>query len=506
MIGGGVVARVIGALSPRAATARAADAVRVEALSVRREALQGVRRVMMNYDAATGPRSTRWRAPSGSADEISRDHRGRLAMIGRDMIRNSPLAAAAVRVISGEVVGSGIPMTLGGLSPALEDVGRKLIARHMESAAIDADGRLALYGIQRLVVRSVVGDGEVFVRRIRRRVAAGRDLPLPFQVQVIEGDHLDTMKSGRADGGAVIRDGIEYGPDADVIAYHLFAEAPSSGWLRLSRAKSERVPARDICHIFRSDRPGQGRGVSWFAPVMLSLQNLDDAVGAQVTRQKIAACFAAFVLSPEEGDARPMRSDADDLGGEVTIEPGTVQDLRPGEKIEFATPPGVDGFDGFARLVHRLVAAGLGITYEALTGDLGEVNFSSGKMGRMAMWRNVDDWRADMLVPSLGDTLARWFLEAWAVTDAANRAAIMAATVSHTAPARLPIEPLKEANAAVVEVQAGFRSRSDVIRSQGRDPKRVAEEIDADNAADKLAGRTLKTTTTTTPERVAAAA
>jgi capsid protein len=103
-----------------------------------------------------------------------------------------------------------------------------------------------------------------------------------------------------------------------------------------------------------------------------------------------------------------------------------------------------------------------------------------------------------MMVPTLCGGVARWFLEAWALITPRDRAEILAALVSHTPPARIPIEPLKEAKAAEAEVRAGFRSRSDVVRSLGRDPAAVRREIEADNAADKAAGA-LFTTTTAAP-------
>jgi lambda family phage portal protein len=503
MIGAGIFARLGRARTPRV---EPIEGRRAAVAALKGGAIASARGALMSYDAATQPRAGRFRTRHGSADEISRDYRQRLAFISRDIIRNSPLGAAAVRVISGEIVGSGIALSLSGLSDDLQARARLLIGSHLQTRAIDADGRLDLYGIQRLAARAMVSDGECFVRRIRRGSAGGRALLLPFQVQVIEADHLDLAKTGRTAAGGEISEGIERDASGQVIAYHFFRHHPHGGWLRRVMDRSDRVEAVDVIHVFRVERPGQGRGVSWFAPVALRMQDLSDAIGANVMRQKIAACFVAFVMSPDDGDERPLSgmAEGEDGGGgsgasdAVTIEPGTVQDLRPGETVTFSSPPSVEGFDGFVKLVQHEIASGLGITFEALTGELSQVNFSSAKIGRLAMHRNVDDWRSDALVPTLCDGLARWLLEGWAVTDPRNAAQILAAVASHTPPARAAIEPLKDAKAAEVEVRAGFRSRRDVVLSQGRDPDRVARERGEDNAAD-LAARELLTTTTLAP-------
>ncbi len=58
-----------------------------------------------------------------------------------------------------------------------------------------------------------------------------------------------------------------------------------------------RVSAEDVIHLFRLETPGQVRGISWFAPVLLRLADLDSWRDAQLVRQKIAAMLTAFVTT-----------------------------------------------------------------------------------------------------------------------------------------------------------------------------------------------------------------
>jgi hypothetical protein len=57
----------------------------------------------------------------------------------------------------------------------------------------------------------------------------------------------------------------------------------------------------------------------------------------------------------------------------------------PGEDVKFAQPPPQNN-GALPDRVLRRIAAGLGITFEDLTGDYSKVNFSSARMARIAHW------------------------------------------------------------------------------------------------------------------------
>jgi len=73
---------------------------------------------------------------------------------------------------------------------------------------------------------------------------------------------------------------------------------------------SQRVPARDVLHIYRKRRPGQLRDVSWLAPMLARLRDLGDYEAALLMKAKIEACLAAVVsedargLAPGHGQSR----------------------------------------------------------------------------------------------------------------------------------------------------------------------------------------------------------
>lgn len=455
------------------------------AWAFRRAQARAALNVMANYDAATtGNRAASWKRSSSDADGAA-GNRARIAFTGRDMIRNTPLALRGQQVIANNVVGDGIIWKVNGGTERRKKTLSKVLRTHFDTVAIDADGRSNLYGLQRLVMNAVVADGEVLIRRRRRSNRDG--LALPFQIEVLEIDHLDTTRDdilGFVGAEGEVREGIEYDAIGRRIAYWLFPRHPGAMRTWRGSLQSKRVPASEIIHIYRQDRPKQMRGVSWFAPVALSLQDLADGQDAQIMRQKIAACFAAFRVAPEAEYEKPEPNKTTDVAGLGTIVPGRIQNLAPGEDIRFVTPPNVDGYDTFTRLVLQTVASGLGITYEALSGDLSQVNFSSARMGRMEMDRNVSAWQWLLIIPQMMQPIGAWAMEAWSIGSGLKTDDDM--SLDWVPPHRMLVDPAREIPAMAAEVRAGFASRQGKIRTLGYDPEEVlAEQIEDRDRAEE---------------------
>jgi lambda family phage portal protein len=454
--------RVIATLSPGWALQRAKARTALDAI--------------MHYNAATSTgRGQVFRRSASDADAAGA-RRDRLAASARDLVRNTPFATRAQQVIANNVVGDGIiPKVTASSKSAKADV-QKMLKAHLDTVAIDADGRQNLYGLQRLAVQCLVESGEVLIRRRRRERRDG--LPLPFQVQILEPDFLDTAKVDLSLAAGSIRDGIEYDGIGRRVAYWMFDEHPGSLVRLRGRAVSRRIAASEILHIYRQDRPGQMRGVSWFAPIAMRLQDLDDYDDAQLMRQKIAACFAAFRVTadgdtPLVGGATATATQADPAGLS-SIVPGRIQNLRVGEDIKFASPPGVEGYDMFTRGVLRGAAAALGITYEALTGDLSQVNFSSARMGRMEMDRNISAWQWLLMIPQMLQPIAAWALEAMEMQSGQRRARDL--TVDWVPPHRMLVDPAREIPAMIEEIKGGLQSWQGQVRRLGYDPEDLLGE------------------------------
>ena len=358
-----------------------------------------------NYEAAsTGRRTQNWTRRTSDANAAAASALVTLRAHSRDLVRNNAWARNALRVVVRNTVGWGIsPKPVGaGANAKL----REAWERWSGTTECDAAGRSTFAGLEKLVMRTVAESGEALVRRRWRRPAD--ELALPLQLQVLEPDYIDTARHGEAGiQGGLIAHGIEFDAIGRRVAYLLFDTHPGSD-LRAA-SPSRRIDAREIVHVYDLERAGQDRGVPWLASAIVNLKDFDEFEDAQLVRQKIAACFAAFVTDAE-GGAGGVLGETDAVDPLVeTLEPGMIQRLPLGKDIKFANPP-LTTDDGFSVRTLRRIAAAIGVTYEDLTGDYSQVNFSSARMSRIAHWGNVYDWQWHLMIPQFCDPV-------WGVGD-----------------------------------------------------------------------------------------
>jgi len=447
-------------------------------LGVKRKLAQLKLKTLMNYDGASrGRRTAGWKATSTDADAAGLGSRARLRNLSRDMVRNRPYAVRGQAVVVNNVVGAGI-------IPAIEtdDDGAKkrisdLVLGHLTSKNIDAYGELNIRGMQRVAMNAVFGDGEVLLRRRARDINRDPHLKLPFQVQMLEADHLDDSKM--SNGANEVREGVEYDLWGKAVAYWLFDQHPGSA-SRKNDFTSKRVDASNIIHVRRLDRPGQTRGVPWLAPAILTLGELADYQEAQNLKQKISALLAGVIES--DGSAGTVKFDEEDISGLEDLAPGALVHAKPGQKVNWSTPPTVDGYDQVMRQGIAAAAMALGITYEALAGDLSRVNFASGKMGRMEMDRNVEAWQQEIMIDQMCEGIEVWCREGYRLVKPKSQ---IKWSLKWTAPRRPLIDPTREVKAMISQIDAGLTSRQRTIRQLGGDPAVIRQERVADAGEEK---------------------
>ncbi|ESY71902.1 hypothetical protein X740_33630 [Mesorhizobium sp. LNHC221B00] len=469
----GLLDRAIAVVSPSMAERRAKSRARLAAIT----------QATMAFDGATrGRRAQGWRVVSTDANAENLPALSRLRDVARDMVRNNPHAARGKSVLANNIVGTGIiPSVSGNVPKTVKAKLLDLIKAHLDTSACDVRGRTNFYGLQWLAMATVAESGEALVRRRPRRASDG--LPLPFQLEILEPDFIDSSKDGPvANNGGYMVQGIQFDPIGRLVGYWLYSQHPGS--YSGIAYESHLVPASEIAHIFRTDRPGQARGVTWFAPVILKMRDLADYADAQLIRQKVAACFAAFIQSEENVStvmpaADPNKATQKDAGGIYqveSLEPGMIQRLKPGEEVTFGTPPSVGEYAGYKAAELRDIAVGIGVSYEVLSGDLTGVNFSSGRMGWLEFQRTIGAAQNFMMVPQLCTPVGRWFLEAAQLVLARD---LSAAVLMWTPPRREMVNPKEEIAAERDAIRIGLSSRPESQRKFGFD----AEDLDAEIAA-----------------------
>ena len=440
------------------------------------------------YEGAdAGRRTAGWITSGKSANAETSMGIIKLRDRARDLVRNNPYAKKGIQVIANNVVGKGIVTQIkidkkSKLSTAEKRV-NSIWRAWANTTAIDFEETQNIFGIQRLVMRSIVESGEVLIRKrvTKRREQLGPDgivweIP-PLQLQVLESDFIASTRTvARLENGNQINQGIEIDSQGRRVAYHLFQDHPGSlSLIPSSKFNTVRVPVDEILHLYLIDRPGQLRGVTWFDAVMIKLRDFDIFEDAQLKRQQCAAMFVAFVHDIEGLDDATEVKTEKELGEKM--EPGLIEILPPGKSITLAKPPGAENYEEYTSVVLRAISSGLGITVESLTNNLKDVNFSAGRIGFLEMQRNIETWRSLLMLSRFMNPTFTWFRNSMELIgeDVPNMRAV------HTPPKREMIDPVKETEATKTAIRSGLKTLSTAIREAGEDPDLHFEELKRDN-------------------------
>lgn len=320
------------------------------------------------------------------------------------------------------------------------------------------------------LVRSLVRDGEAFLR-IRLRADG------TIRLQLLPVEQIDGSLTRELEGGARIVSGIEFDGDGEVVAYHVLPEAPDTPFGTWGQAV--RIPAQDMLHIFDQLYPGQVRGISWLAPALLKMRDRDEFSDAYLMAAKVSVMHTVFFR-----DNEGALLDGAEIGSALNLglEPGVGHIIPGGVDVEAPPPPpGPAQPAEFVKIQDREIAAALGLTFEQLTGDLGEANYSSARVGLLEFRR-----RAEMLQKSLieGQFLRplwrRWVdLQVLSGAIPADDAGDYS-EVRFIGPGWPWVDPRSEIEAEVAAMAAGLKSREEIVAARGRDIDEVDEEIARD--------------------------
>lgn len=390
----------------------------------------------------------------------------------RYLAANSAVAARAAQAFVDNVVGPGIT-----LLPKLANQELKAVLLDTWNAwtdVADIDGLHNLYGLQALAVRMMFVDGEVFVRFTT-------DADGSLRLQLLPAEFIDTTVNREN-----VIAGIEFDAAGRRTALYIYEWHPGT-LLRLP--KSNRVPATEVLQVFRPTVPGQVRGASALLPIMTKLNDLDQFDRATLVKQKVAALLTGFVVTPNENPLGAAK--ADDGAWTASLEPGTIQRLSPGESLEFSNPPETAGYSDYAKTQLRLIASGLGLPYNILSGDLSDTSYSSARVGLIEFRKYIDALQWKFVHILCRPVFQRWVeLEVLRgvlpLTENGVRQYIR--NVTWAPPAMQMTDPQREVDAMVRAIRAGLMSREMAVASLGYDLAEVDAQIAAGNAAADAAG------------------
>ena len=353
--------------------------------------------------------------------------------------------------------------------------------------ALNNDFEELTLALMPVAVRALVRDGEAFIRTSFGGDPEG-DRRAAFASLALPADQIDpSLTRDLGNGGRIIA-GIEFDAGDRIVAYHILPDAPGTPFGLIGAPV--RVLASDVIHVFDRLFPGQTRGISWLAPVLLKLADFDLASDAMLKSLQVQSLMTGFIRDAEGGTAG-----FEAASGEVNVslEPGAMRVLPFGSEVEFSTPgQGLAQAVEFVKGQQREIASGVGLTYEMLSGDLSGTNYSSARVGLLEFRRRCEGLQRTLIEAQLLRPLWRRWIDAKALSGEIGASESELAdyrAVKFVAPGWQWVDPLKEVNGDIRAIEAGLKSRAEVVAGRGRDLAEVDEEI----AADTFTPKSLKT-------------
>jgi lambda family phage portal protein len=444
------------------------------------------------YQSAKNTRlNASWSAPTTSADTELYTSLGTLRGRSRALVRDAAYAKRAKVVVVNNVIGAGMGMqgnvrtSDGKLLKAVNDGIEYAWCEWSRAENCHTGGAMHFNDLERAAMGQVFEAGECFLRLHRRPF--GRSA-VPLAIELIEAERIadDYSQPVGANGENQVRMGIEVDTFGRAVAYWVRNQHPSEIRYNISATDvMYRVPAADMIHLRIVDRWPQTRGEPWMHATARRLNDMDGYSEAEIVAARASAAYMAFIIDPN-GTTSVGDAPAEDGTRTITMEPGIVETLGPGEDIRFHDPSRPNtAIDPFLRYMLREVAAGVGVSYESLSRDYSQSNYSSSRLALLDdrdLWRTLQQW----WIRSLREPLHRIWLEQAALAGAVaglTLEAYLNRTEKYAAVKFKPrgwnwVDPTKEVEAYKEAVLAGFTTVSDVIAQtgNGRDLEDVLQE------------------------------
>lgn len=418
-----------------------------------------------------------WVTSSTSADSEIKSSIKMLRNRARQLVRDNDYARQALRSITNNVIGHGIKhqgqvrMQRGGKLD--EAINAQIHAAWMHwghKSRCDVSGLLGFHDIERLVCRSLAESGEVFIRIIRRGFGDSR---IPFALQVLEADYLidDDVPTSTKDRS--VRMGIEIDEYLRPQAYHFYSNHPGDVYAGNPHrtARRVRVPAEDVIHLYIPERPGQTRGVSWFSSALQRLHMLQGYEEAEVVRARASSALMGFITSPE---GELIGDDVVDGERVSQFEPGVFKYLDPGQSVTIPDMNAPDGqLEPFTRSMLRAAAAGIGVSFESMSKNFSESNYSS---SRLSLLEERDSYRVlqRFFIENFHQIIFEKWLDMAVLSGELNLPGYETNPERYRASKWVPrswewVDPQKEVAAYKTAVRCGFKTLAQVISEQGGD-------------------------------------
>ncbi len=340
----------------------------------RAQARQALKAIRGNFEAARSTRTHPRRASTGSADAVMDMANTNLRGYSRYLDENHDLAVGIYNDLVNRVIGDGLQieaMTVDRSGNPLDDLNLAIDLDWQEFCeAPETTGELPMCGengVERLVCRSLVRDGELLIHHI-----FARRYPYPDNVQyvfeLLEADYLPfEMQASEP----LIVQGVEKDGWGRPVAYHVYKQHPNDQWLNLGsslRASQETIRKRAsvITHLKIAKRFRQTRGTPLAHSIITRLADIKEYEESERIAARMNAEVGGVITNagPALGQTQ---SDGNESVRELEMANGMWWTLAEGESVTMMDPTRPNtGLEAFRDSQVRMLAAGTNTRYSSI--------------------------------------------------------------------------------------------------------------------------------------------
>lgn len=437
-----------------------------------------------------------WLSSCVGPDDELRGELRTLRSRARELERNNPYVEHFLRLAEVNVVGPHGPrlqVQARGSDGQLDDPGNALVEtawRRWGAGHVSVDRKLRLVPLLHVVLRTMLRDGEMFVRKFPGHPSN----PFRFALQLVDPD-LVPHDYNRAAGpeGPEIRMGVEVDEEGAPLAYWVAPYLANYSVRSVRASDLRRVPADEMVHLFVTKRANQTRGVPWIVSAMLPLRMLDKYEESEAIAARIGAAKMGMLVPKEEAMV-PLKTgeeDQEQAGVEPASAPPQAEHLEANPGTFAKIPYGYDfetwnpdhpstAFEFFRKGMLQKGASGMGASYPSLANDLEGVNYSSMRSGLLIerdVWQVIQAFLASEFV--LPELYARWL----PLAALSGELELPDPDFRRYLDARFQwrgwpwVDPLKDVEATRQGIAAGLTSRTIALGEQGYDVEEVFQHI-----------------------------
>lgn len=417
-------------------------------------------RLRAKYDAAntTLDNLKHWSRADGlsAAAANSPDVRRTLRNRSRYEVANNSYARGITLTLATDVVGTGPRLQM----LTADDAANRFVEAEF-FAWCEAVGLAEKLRTMRL---SRVADGESF----GLLTSNGRPgTPVNLDLRLIEADQVASPTL--APDTRRYLDGIRFDVDGNPVSYDVLKNHPGDEFYVVDD-EYDTVPATDVVHYFRCDRPGQIRGIPDITPALPLFAQLRRFTLAVLAAAETAAEFAGILYTdaPANGEA-----DAAEPFEPIELEKRMLLTMPGGWKMaQMKSEQPSTTYSEFKKEILNEIARCLNMPFNVAAGNSSGYNYASGRLDHQTYFKSIRVEQSQLARVVLDRILHAWLREAILIEGyLPNSLRTLDSTFEHQWfwDGHEHVDPAKEANAQKIRLASHTTTLAIEFARQGRD-------------------------------------